>query len=79
MRMRAALIAAVLLLAACGERHGLTPAPGRSLPPKPATAKSQPTPAQLLTPSTTIRPARSDELITKSEQRRDDRFDLPPQ
>ena len=71
-------IAALLLLAGCGEQQGLTPAPGKSLPVKPATAPAAPTPDQLLTPTQIARPGRSDELLTKSQPRRDDRFDLPP-
>jgi len=70
---------ALLALAACGDRQALTPRMGASLPPKPATAAVQPTPAQLLVPTAPQRPARSDELIVRSQVRRDDTFDLPPQ
>jgi hypothetical protein len=31
-----------------------------------------------MTPSVQARPQRSDELLKQSEERRDDRFDLPP-
>ena len=41
-------------------------------------AATQPTPDQLLTPTTEARPVRQEELLLKSEERRDDRFDLPP-
>jgi hypothetical protein len=37
-----------------------------------------PTVDQLLTPSTQQRPGRSEELLQKSEERPDDRFNLPP-
>ena len=74
-----ALLAAVCCgAAACGQRAGLKPAAGQSLPVKPLLARTAPTPAQLLTPPPNARPARGDELIKRSEPRRPDRFDLPP-
>ena len=76
--MRFAVVAALILLAACGSREQLRPAAGETLPPKPAAAAETPTPAELLEPSTQARPERSDELLKRSEERRDDRFDLPP-
>ena len=72
------MVAIALLLAACGKQQALEPASGRSLPVKPATSPAQPTPTQLLVPPSSFRPGRSDELLTKSSERRDDRFDLPP-
>ena len=78
--MKHVLIAAALLaLAACGGKRELQPAAGESLPPKPAAAATPPTPTQLMTPEVQARPRRSDELLKQSEDRRDDRFDLPPQ
>ena len=71
-------LALVLALAGCGAAKQLQPAPGASLPPAPYGAKATPTPAQLLTPTTQQRPQRSDELLSNSEQRRSDDFDLPP-
>lgn len=79
MRLAAALTLVALTLAGCGSRETLRPAQGQSLPPRPALATSQPTPADLLTPRPQERPDRSEELLRKSEERRDDRFDLPPQ
>ncbi len=67
-----------LLLAGCGKQETLHPAEGASLPVKPAMAATQPTVDQLLTPTTQQRPGRSEELLLKSEERPDDRFDLPP-
>ena len=78
MRARNALIAATLLLGACGKVADLKPAPGQSLPVKPMMARSTPTPEQLLTPPTYARPERVDELMKRSEPREADPFDLPP-
>jgi predicted small lipoprotein YifL len=78
--MRSALALAILLLAAgCGVRAPLEPPPGESLPVAPETATRAPTPEELLAPPAITRPARVDELITRSEEREEDRFDLPPQ
>ncbi len=74
----AAGIALLLLLSASGAVQGLTPAPGKSLPVKPATAPAQPSADQLLSQMPTAKPGRSDELLIKSQPRPDDRFDLPP-
>ena len=77
---RAFPIAAMLLvaLAGCGQRRDLRPRDGASMPPKPAFATTVPTSTQLLTPPTELRPERSEELLLKSQERPDDRFDLPP-
>lgn len=79
MRKAAIALGLALALAGCGSREALRPAPGQSLPPRPATAATQPTATDLLTPRPQERPDRSEELLRKSEERRDDRFDLPPQ
>ena len=71
-------VAGLLLLSACGAVQGLTPGSGASLPVRPATAPAQPNADQLLAQLPTVKPGRSDELLTKSQPRRDDRFDLPP-
>jgi hypothetical protein len=65
-------------LAGCGQRAGLSPKTGQSLPVKPAGAATQPDADALLAPDIQARPARSDEQLLKSEERRDDKFDLPP-
>jgi len=75
---RAGVILAFLLLAGCGAREKLRPPEGASLPPKPKTSPATPTPDQLLALPPVTRPARSDELLTRSQPRPDDRFDLPP-
>ena len=78
--MRSILLlgAAALLLGACGNREPLVPAQGASLPPKPALAAAQPTTEELLTPPPMARPDRQDDSLRRSEERVDDRFDLPP-
>lgn len=73
---RALLLA--LALSACGGREELQPTAGESMPPKPEAAAKPSTATELMTPETQARPRRSDELLRQSEQRRDDRFDLPP-
>ena len=72
------LLGAVLLLASCGAATNLKPATGESLPVAPYGATATPTPADLLKPSNQARPARSDELLKTSQQRRGDEFNLPP-
>lgn len=78
--MRLSLAAfALLALAACGQKADLEPAPGASLPPAPYGAKVQPTAAELLQLDPQAAPERSVELRTRSEEREDDPFDLPPE
>lgn len=67
-----------LALASCGGKEELRPATGESLPPAPVGVATPPTPSELMQPEVQARPRRSDELLRKSEERRDDRFDLPP-
>lgn len=76
-KILAASIAA-FALAACGKVGDLEPRAGQAMP---ATAIGQAEPAtaeELSTPSVQARPGRSDELMRRSERRRDDPFDLPP-
>jgi hypothetical protein len=75
---RASIVLLALLLAGCGAKARLRPAEGMALPPRPATAPVTPTVDQLLAPPVVTRPGRSDELLTRSQPRPDDRFDLPP-
>jgi hypothetical protein len=74
------LVAAALLLvlAGCGSREPLRPAAGEQMPPAPAMAARAPTTEELLTPPPIARPQRVDETLRRSEEREDDRFDLPP-
>ena len=75
---RLASVAALALLAGCGRVADLKPAPGQPLPVKPLMARTTPTPAELLTPPTYARPVRVDDLVTRSQPRAADPFDLPP-
>lgn len=75
---RLMLAGALLLLAGCGGRDALKPAPGQSLPVAPAMAARAPTTDEMLTPPPIAGPEREDELLKRSEPREDDRFDLPP-
>jgi len=76
--MRAALLALPLLLAACGLREPLRPVEGQGTPPAPVAMDRPLTTDEMLTPPTTARPERVDELLRRSEERVPDRFDLPP-
>ena len=69
---------AIALLAGCGKKSVLKPAAGAALPVKPAMAAAQPSVTDLLTPGPQAKPVRDDELVTKSEPLKPDRFDLPP-
>ena len=75
---RAFALATLVVLAGCGSRVALKPAPGQGTPPVPAMAATAPTTEQMLTPTTEARPERVDELLRRSEERQEDRFDLPP-
>lgn len=68
----------LLALSACGMREALGPATGQHMPPAPAMASRAMTTDELITPPTIARPERLDELLQRSEERHDDRFDLPP-
>ncbi len=74
-----ALLLLPLTLAACGKAAALKPAAGESLPVAPYGAAATPTAEQLLTPSAEARPERQDELLRRSEERKSDEFDLPPE
>jgi len=71
-------VALSVALAGCGQVGNLRPPPGKPLPVKPRLAATTPTPEELLTPPPVARPMRVDEILTRSEPRRPDRFDLPP-
>jgi hypothetical protein len=78
MHMRLFLAASLLALGACGGREPLRPAAGEQSPIAPAQSARAPTTDELLTPPPVLRPERVDEVLRRSEERQDDRFDLPP-
>ena len=69
----------LLALAGCAQRAPLEPAAGKSLPVAPYGAKSTPDAEALLAPPPQAVPARTVELRSRSEERADDPFDLPPE
>ncbi|MBK6707628.1 MAG: hypothetical protein IPG54_09130 [Sphingomonadales bacterium] len=72
----AALLA--FALAACGKVGDLQPKAGQTMPEKAYGQSEVPGAEELSTPSIQTRPGRSDELMRRSERRRDDPFDLAP-
>jgi hypothetical protein len=76
--MRISVLALALLAAACGKVEPLKPAVGEPLPPKPAASARAPTTDELLDPPPIARPTRTEDTLRRSEEREDDRFDLPP-
>ena len=78
--MRRALLIGMLLvaLAACGRRKDLVPAPGETAPPAPRGLSASPPVGELLSPPVQAAPNRVDDPLGRSEDRQQDRFDLPP-
>ena len=76
--MKRASVLVALALAGCGKATTLRPAAGETLPPAAYGTAVRPTSDELTTPPTQARPERSDELLRSSQDRRDDKFDLPP-
>ncbi|WP_088311560.1 LPS translocon maturation chaperone LptM [Novosphingobium sp. B 225] len=72
------LAAAILALAACGQKADLKPRPGKQLPPAPYGREDQPSADDLTKVTVQSAPERSVELRKRSEERADDPFDLPP-
>ena len=65
-------------LTACGQTAQLKPLPGQPMPVRPLMARATPTVDQLLELPPQAVPRRVDELLTRNQPRRADRFDLPP-
>lgn len=77
--MKRVLLALVALsLGGCGAREALVQPEGKPMPVTPYAAKAPPKSDELLAPPVQTRPARSDDLIESSEERRSDEFELPP-
>ena len=78
--MKRVLIAALTLLAlaGCGSRKDLALKPGQTPAPVARGAERSQTPDEMTRFETQARPDRSGETILKSQERRDDTFDLPP-
>jgi hypothetical protein len=75
---RLMLLSSLLLLAACGSRDDLRPVSVDKTPEKPAMAARAPTTDELLTPPPIAQPQRQDDGLARSQERKDDRFDMPP-
>jgi predicted small lipoprotein YifL len=65
-------------LAACGKVGDLQPVAGQAMPAKAYGQNEAPGAEELSTPAVQTRPGRSDELMRRSERRREDPFDLAP-
>ena len=79
MRSSLAMVALALSIGACGQKADLAPVEGAALPPAPYGAEMQPSADELLVLDPQAAPDRSVELRTRSEEREDDPFDLPPE
>ena len=77
-RRPVAVIVLVVALAACGSRADLKPEAGHALPVAPLGRIDQPAADELLVRTQQAAPKRSVELRSRSEERADDPFDLPP-
>ena len=77
MKARLALLA-LLALTACGKQGKLTPVPPHRSPAKAAAMIVPPTPEDMLKLPPQSAPNRVDDPIEKSQERPDDRFNLPP-
>jgi hypothetical protein len=73
-----AVLVLTVALVACGSRADLKPAAGSALPVAPLGRADRPTAEELLVRPQQAAPQRSVELRTRSEEREDDPFDLPP-
>lgn len=76
---KAVTLIACALLAACGNKGDLERLASAAPPVIPAGSDQAESPGEQTTPTVEARPARSDELLRRSEERATDEFDLPPQ
>lgn len=72
-------LALLAALTACGQRAELAPPEGANLPIPTYGSEVRPTAEELLEPDVIAVPERDAELRTRSEEREDDPFDLPPE
>lgn len=81
MTHRLALPALIVLalLSGCGNRRALKPQPGHDLPIAPYGQGHRPSADELLKAPVETRPERNVDTRTRSEERADDPFDLPPE
>lgn len=77
-RLCIALVMGSVLAAGCGNKADLRPRANAAPPVAPAGSAGPETPKQQTTPDAEAKPARSDELLKRSEERQTDDFDLPP-
>ncbi|WP_439534124.1 hypothetical protein [Polymorphobacter sp.] len=75
---RAIALVVLLALSACGKQGELRPVPPQTLPQKPADALLPMTPEQMLVLPPQAIPRRVDDPQSNSQDRPDDRFNLPP-
>lgn len=68
----------LLALAGCGSTQALKPAAGTTMPVAPYGARQTPDVPTLLTPSQQARPQRTGDVLSRSQERPVDPFDLPP-
>ncbi|MCW1382554.1 hypothetical protein OLX02_06940 [Novosphingobium sp. KCTC 2891] len=68
-----------LALTACGNRRELKPVSGQVLPPAPYGRAEKPNADDLLNVPVQAKPQRSVELRSRSQDREDDPFNLPPE
>ena len=72
------LTVALAALAGCGGEQQLQLAPGSTPPAKPSMAARPATAEEMLTPPPITAPQRVTEILKKGEERKEDRYDLPP-
>ena len=76
--MRQLILALLLLVAGCGKIGKLQPVSADRAPPAPNFATVPPTSEQQLKRDPQAAPDRVDDPLRRSQDRHDDRFDLPP-
>lgn len=76
--MRRLAVLAALLLTACGKQGELAPVPPRPAPMQATDSPRPLTPSEMLVLPPQSIPNRVDDPIEKSQERPDDRFNLPP-